>query len=139
MTIHVRVLFGIIAAAVLAFGCAQSTGGTGARVTIAGSQPPTQAVLDRKVLADFRRDVDRYMTLHNKLLRQGTAPKQRADIDDIGENRVSRNALATRIRVARHDAEQGDILTPAIAVTLRTAMNPALRSPTGAAARASIR
>jgi len=139
MTIHVRVLFGIIAAAVLAFGCAQSTGRTGARVTIAGSQPPTQAVLDRKVLADFRRDVDRYMTLHNKLLRQGTAPKQRADIDDIGENRVSRNALATRIRVARHDAEQGDILTPAIAVTLRTAMNPALRSPTGAAARASIR
>jgi len=108
MTIHpsrsVRVLFGIIGPALLAFGCAQTSGtGAGPAVTVAGSQPPTQAVLDRKVLSDFRRDVDRYMTLHNKLLRQGTAPKQRADIDDIGENLVSQNALATRIRVARRN------------------------------------
>ena len=145
MTIHpsrsVRVLFSIIGPALLAFGCAQSTSGTGAgpAITVAGSQPPTQAVLDRKVLSDFRRDVDRYMTLHNTLQSQGTAPKQRADIGDIEENEVSRNALATRIRLARHDAEQGDILTPEIAVTLRTAMDPALRSSTGAGARASIR
>ena len=142
MTIHpsagVRVLFGIIGPALLAFGCVQSTSGTGAgaAVTVVGSQPPTQAVLDRKVLSDFMRDVDRYMTLHNKLQRQGTAPQQRSD---IGENLVSRNALATRLRLARHDAEQGDILTPAIGETLRTAMNPTLRSPTGAGARESIR
>jgi hypothetical protein len=145
MTIHpsrsVRVLVGIIGPALLAFvafGCAQSTSGTGggSAVTVASSQPPTQAVLDRKVLSDFQRDVDRYMTLHDKLQGQGTAPKQRAD---IGENLVSRNALATRIRLARHDAEQGDILTPAIAVTIRTAMNPTLRGPTGSAARESIR
>src|SRR5688572_2084861 len=78
----VRVLFGIVGPALLAFGCAQSTSGTGAGapVTVAASQPPSQPVLDRKVLADFRRDVDRYITLHNKLQRQGTAPKQRADI-----------------------------------------------------------
>ena len=138
MTMNVRVLFGIIAPALLVFGCAQSTSGTGAgtAVTVAGSQPPSQAVLDRKVLSDFKRDVDRYMTLHNKLQKQGTAPQQRSD---IGENLVSRNALATRLRLARHDAEQGDILSPAIAVTLRTAMNPTLRSPTGAGARESIR
>lgn len=134
----VRVLFSIVGPALLAFGCALSTSGTGGGtpVTVAASQPPSQPVLDRKVLADFRRDVDRYMTLHNKLQRQGTAQKQRAD---IGENLVSRNALATRIRLARHDAEQGDILTPAIAVTIRTAMNPTLRGPTGTGARESLR
>jgi hypothetical protein len=134
----VRVLVGIVGTALLAFGCAQSTSGAGGGppVTVLASQSPSQPVLDRKVLADFRRDVDKYITLHDKLQRQGTAPKQRAD---IGENLVSRNALATRIRLARHDAEQGDILTPAIAVTIRTAMNPTLRGPTGSAARESIR
>jgi hypothetical protein len=132
------VLFGIVGPALVAFGCAHSTSvtGAGAPVTVVASQPPSQAVLDRKVLSDFWRDIDRYMTLHNKLQRQGIAPKQRVD---IGENIVSRNALATRIRLARHEAEQGDILTPAIAATIRTAMNPILRGPTGAGARESIR
>src|SRR5687768_832767 len=75
----VRVLFGIVGPALLAFGCAHSTSVTGASapVTVVASQPPSQAVLDRRVLSDFWRDIDRYMTLHNKLQRQGTAPKQR--------------------------------------------------------------
>src|SRR5687767_2411126 len=91
-----RWLFCIAGATLVAFGCAQRPGsGTGAVVTIAPGQPPTQAVLDEKVLADFRRDVDRYMALHNKLDRQGTPQRQRSD---IGENVVSSQALATRIR-----------------------------------------
>jgi hypothetical protein len=52
---------------------------------------------------------------------------------------VSREELATRIRLARHDARQGDIFTPAIAAALRRAMNPELRGVGAAGTKGSIR
>ena len=110
-------------------GCAQSK-------PVPLSQADAQAVLNQEVLADFRRDVDDYMALHDKLQRQGTPQIQRSD---IGENLVSSQALANRIRLARRDAEQGDILAAPIARAIRVTLNPALRSIAGGETRRSIR
>ena len=120
-------------------GCAQSRLGSTTVIAApsqAASQAAAQAVLDKKVLADFRRDVDRYMALHDKLQRQGNAQKQRSD---VGENLVSEQALAMRIRFARRDAQQGDILAPPIARAIRFTLNPALRGSAGGDTRDSIR
>ena len=124
----------VIGAALLAFGCAQSSSG-GAPVTTAASPPVSQAALDRSALSDFTKRVDRYKKLHDKLERKGTRQRTR---DDVGENIVSENALATRIRFARHDARPGDIFTPAIAATLRVAMDAALRGAATMSTRESI-
>ena len=131
-------LFGIVGVALVTVGCAQSrsASGTGAMVTIAPGQPPTQAVLDRKVQADFQRDVNRYMTLHDKLQSQGTPQRQRSD---VGENVASSHALAARIRQVRRDAERGDILTEPIALFIRATLNPSLRGDAGGDTRKSIR
>ena len=129
-------LIGIVSAVLFASGCAQSIHRTAqAPVTIAGSQPASQAVLDRKALSDFRQGINRYMKLHAKVQRQGTRQKSRAD---VGENEVSTRELATRIRRARHDARPGEIFTPAVAKTLRAAMNPELRGAAAAGTRRSI-
>jgi hypothetical protein len=127
MTIRLIV---IVAVLVCISGCAQS------RPVPPLSQADAQALLNQEVLADFRRDVDGYMALHDKLQRQGTPQIQRSD---IGENLVSSQALATRIRQARRDAEQGDILAPPIARAIRVTLNPALRSIAGGETRRRIR
>ena len=119
----------IVAVLVCMSGCAQSK-------PVPLSQADAQAVLNQEVLADFRRDIDDYMALHDKLQRQGTPQIQRSD---IGENLVSSQALANRIRLARRDAEQGDILAAPIARAIRVTLNPALRSIAGGETRRSIR
>lgn len=98
--------------------------------------PVAQLNRDAAVLADFRQRVDRYMELHDILEKKGIPPAQTAD---VGRNRASQQALAVRIRVARRNARQGEILTPAIAAMLRSAMNPELRGAMAASTRASIR
>jgi hypothetical protein len=55
--------------------------------------------------------------LHAKLRKQGTGQK-----DDVGENLISQQALAMRIRFARHDARPGDLFTRPIAMALRRAL-----------------
>lgn len=92
--------------------------------------------LDRQVLDGFQKQIRRYMKLHAEQARKGTPQRQRSD---ISENIVSQEALATRIRHARDDAKQGDILTPAIGAVLRRAMNPELRGDAAATTRDSIR
>ena len=140
-------LFGIAGAAVLVIGCAHSNT---ARVSELKTAPTTtvnenapgqagtasQAMLDERLVSDFRRRVDDYMKLHEKLQKQGTRQRAR---DDVGENLVSENALAMRIRFARHDARPGDIFTPPIAMALRRAMDPELRGLAALRARESIR
>ena len=96
----------------------------------------SQASLDADLVSDFKRRVDRYMKLRDKIQKQGTRQKQR---DDIGENLVSQQAMAMRIRFARHDARPGDFFTPQIALALRRAMDPELRGVAALSARESIR
>ncbi len=87
-------------------------------------------------MSDFRRRADKYMKLHEKLQNLGDRQKQR---DDISENLVSEQALAMRIRFARHDARPGDLFTAPIAMALRRALNPVLRGLPARVTRESIR
>ena len=100
------------------------------------SARPSQAVLDERLVAEFRRRADAYMALQEKLQKQGTRQKRRGD---IGDNLVSQGALATRLRFARHDARPGDLFTLPIAMALRRAMDPELRGLAQRSTRQSIR
>ena len=136
---------GIVGAAVLTTGCAHSNTRRGPELGMARStgaerpatsQTTSQVQLDKELVSDFRRRVDDYMKLHEKLRRQGTQQKQPAD---VGENLISQQALAMRIRFARHEARPGDLFTLPIAMALRRAMNPELRGVAARTTRESIR
>ena len=99
-------------------------------------QDSSPVSLDAELLSDFQRRVDRYMRLHDKVQKQGTPQRQRVD---IGENLVSQQAMATRIRLARHDARPGDLFTRPITTALRRAMDPELRGLAAHGTRESIR
>jgi hypothetical protein len=134
-----------VGAAVLLTGCAHAsaslapavpTTATGGTAAVQGTDDRSQVSLDAKLLADFQRRVDRYMRLHDKVQKQGTRQQQS---DDIGENLVSQRAMATRLRLARHDARPGDLFTRPIARALRRAMDPELRGLAARGTRESIR
>ena len=143
---RIQRLFSIASAAVLMIGCAHSntervselntvpTAGADGIATVQSAA--SQVVLDEELVSDFRKRVDDYMELHEKLQKQGTRQRQRAD---VGENLVSKNALAMRIRFARHDARPGDLFTPPIAMALRRALDPVLRGRAALRNRESIR
>src|SRR5690349_15598023 len=59
-----------------------------------------QGSLDAELVSDFKRRARRYMQLHDKVQKQGTRKRER---DDVGENLISQQAMAMRIRFARHD------------------------------------
>ena len=140
-----RRLFSIVGAAVLMTSCAPSSTGVvplqTVQPTVAGDDatvPSTssQVVLDRKLVSDFRRRAERYMEVHEKAQKLGTPQRQR---DNIGENLVSQQALAMRIRFARHDARPGDLFTVPIAMAVRRALDPVLRGDAALRARNAIR
>ena len=145
-----QLLFSIVGSALLTIGCAPSNEditnrsepeiapatSAGGTATVNGTETTAHVSLDAELVSDFERRIDRYMQLHDKLQREGTPPRERTDTT---ENEVSRQELATRIRLARQDARQGDIFTPAIAAALRRAMNPELRGVGAAGTRESIR
>ena len=134
-------LFAIIGAAVVMTSCAHADTlevQTVPTVGIAASQSEAaaQAVLDEDLVSDFRRRAYKYMKLHRKLQNLGDRQKPR---DNINENLVSEQALAMRIRFARHDARPGDLFTAPIAMALRRALNPVLRGLPARGTRESIR
>ena len=131
----------LIAAAIVLTSCAHAHTlqvQTVPAVGIAASQSEAadQAVLDEDSVSDFRRRADKYMKLHDDLQNLGKRQKQR---QDISENLVSEQALAMRIRVARHDARPGEVFTARIAMALRRALNPVLRGLPARGTRESIR
>lgn len=137
-------LVSIAGTAALVIGCAHTNAvpavdlqsGAGGTASVRGKEPTFQVSLDAALVSDFKRRVDRYMDVHDKVQKQGTRQKQR---DDIGENLVSQQALAMRIRFARHDARPGDLFTPSIAMALRRALDPEIRGPAALRVRESIR
>jgi hypothetical protein len=124
-------LFGTLAASALV-GCAHPNVPVAAPTVEAQSQ----GTRDAELAADFGRRTARYMQLHDKIQKQGTRQKQGRD---IGENLVSQQALALRLRFARHDARPGDLFTPSIAVALRRALDPEVRGLAALRVRQSIR
>jgi hypothetical protein len=128
-----RRLFSISAAAIV-IGCVHVNAGD--VVTPVQSDPTARRLLDADSVADFRRRADEYMKLHEKIQKQGARQTTAAG---IGENLVSREALATRLRFARHDARPGDIFTPRIARALRRAIDPEIRGLTTLNVREAIR
>ena len=134
-------LYSIVGTAALVMGCAHTNAvpaqtRAGGTASVRGPETRSQGSLDAALVSDFKRRVDRYMQVHDKVQKQGSRPKER---DDIGENLVSQQALAMRIRFARHDARPGDLFTPSIAMALRRAMDPEIRGPAALRVRESIR
>jgi len=134
-------LFATIGAAVIVTSCAhadtlqvQTVPPVG--IAASPSDAAAKAVLDEDLVSDFRRRADKYMKLHEKLQNLGDRQKQR---EDISENLVSEQALAMRLRFARHDARPGDLFTAPITMALRRAMAAELRGAAARVARESIR
>lgn len=133
--------FTVVGAAVVMTCCAHSKTLEAQTVPTAGiaagqSDAAAQAVLDEELVSDFRKRADKYMKLHEKLQNLGDRQKLR---DDISENLVSEQALAMRIRYARHDARPGEVFTRPIAMALRRALSPVLRGLDARGTRESIR
>jgi hypothetical protein len=136
----------IAAAAMLTTGWMHSSAGSASGVqatptyrpnaiALAQSESTSLTLLDDDLIAEFRERVAKYMKLHDKIQTQGARQTTQAA---VGENLVSRQALATRLRFARYDARPGDLFTPRIAMTFRKAMGPALRGFTAEWLRESI-
>ena len=147
MGVALHWLFGTVGAAVLTTACAHATAdlapvrgvatpGIAAAVPAQARAGESQASLDAEMVADFKRRIVRYMRLHDKVQKQGIRQQRK---DDIGENLVSQQAMAMRIRLARSDARPGDLFSRPIAKALRRAMDPELRGLAALGARESIR
>lgn len=99
---------------------------------LAAAQPsPSQ---DDLVVKDFESRVTTYMDLRKK--EGGSAPRPTNSPEKIVE---SQQDLATKIKVLRQDAKQGDIFTPEIADYFRRQISATLAGPHGHKVRASLR
>ena len=73
-----------------------------------------------KILIDFKKRVDAYVALRQKI-DDGAPPLKKTE--EPADIRVAQEALAARIKAGRADAKQGDVFTPAIAAELRRLMH----------------
>ena len=90
---------------------------------------------DAEILVDFKKRIDGYMALHNKLEKEAPPLKETKDPAKI---KASQEVLAMKIREARKDARQGDIFTPEIRQLVRRLMDPEVKGPEGRATKAAI-
>lgn len=90
---------------------------------------------DAEVLVDFKKRIDDYMALHNKLEKEAPPLKETKDPAKI---KASQEGLAMKIREARKGARQGDIFTPEIRQLFRRLMYPEVKGPEGRATKAAI-
>jgi hypothetical protein len=90
---------------------------------------------DAAILVDFKKRIDDYMALHNKLEKEAPPLKETRDPAKI---KASQEGLAMKIREARKDAKQGDIFTPEIRQLFRRLMYPEVKGPEGRETKAAI-
>ena len=107
------------------------------------NQPKAQATTgktpvnaDAQVLGDFKKRIDGYMHLHNKLAKDSPPLKETKDPAKI---KASQDTLAAKIRTARADAKQGEIFTPEIRQLLRRLMYPETKGADGRANKAAMK
>ena len=90
---------------------------------------------DAEILVDFKKRIDEYMALHNKLEKESPPLKETKDPAKI---KASQDVLAMKIREARKGARQGDIFTPEIRQLFRRLMYPEVKGPEGRETKAAI-
>ena len=90
---------------------------------------------DAQVLLDFKKRVDQYMELHNKLEKESPPLKETKEPSQI---QASQEVLARKLQAARKDARQGDIFTPEIQQVLRRLMYPETKGAEGAETKAAM-
>lgn len=82
------------------------------------------------IAADFSARIWRYSELRSELEKELPGLRVTRDVREI---RRAQRALANKIRVARHGAEQGDIFTPAIGMEFREVLRLEMDAHTWAA------
>jgi hypothetical protein len=90
---------------------------------------------EAQVLADFKKRIDAYMELHNKLEKEAPPLKETKEPAKI---KASQDVLAKKLQAARKDAKQGDIFTPQIRQALRRLMSPEVKGTDGKETKAAI-
>jgi hypothetical protein len=81
---------------------------------------------DALVLADFQKRIDGYLAIHREAAKDAPRLKETTDPASI---RHAQEALAAKIRAARRNARQGDIMTPEIRNKFRRLMYPIVQGP----------
>lgn len=99
------------------------------------AQSAPQTNPDAELLVDFKKRIDAYMALHNKLEKEAPPLKETKEPAKI---KASQDVLAMKIREARKDARQGDIFTPEIRQLFRRLMYPEVKGPEGRETKAAI-
>ena len=84
------------------------------------------------MLQDFKKRIDAYMDLHDKMKKGPVPLKQTTDPAEI---KTAQETLSGKIRAARADAKPGDIFTPEIQARFRQLLHPELKGPAGSDAR----
>jgi hypothetical protein len=101
----------------------------------AAQSAPPKTNPDAELLVDFKKRIDDYMALHNKLEKQAPPLKETKEPAKI---KASQDALAMKIREARKTAKQGDIFTPEIRQLFRRLMYPEVKGREGRETKAAI-
>ena len=125
----------LLSSTVLIAGCSSETHASRTSEPAAQSAEPKKTNPDAELLVDFKRRIDDYMALHNKLEREAPPLKETKDPAKI---KASQDVLAMKIREARKAARQGDIFTPEIRQLFRRLMYPEVKGPEGRETKAAI-
>jgi hypothetical protein len=92
-------------------------------------QPTFRVQVWGYIIADFSKRMQSYVDLRSTL-EEGLPPLRVTD--DPSEIRRAQRALARRIRMARHGAQQGDIFSPEISVEFKKALASEMNAATWA-------
>ena len=125
----------LLGSMVLATACSSESHASRTSEPAAAQSTPPKTNPDAELLVDFKKRIDDYMALHNKLEKQAPPLKETKDPAKI---KASQEGLATRIREARADAKQGDIFSPGIRQLFRRLMYPEVKGPEGRETKAAI-
>jgi hypothetical protein len=105
-----------------------------------GDRGPNTAIQpvnpDAQVQQDFKKRVDAYIALRNKLKKQAPPLKETKNPAEI---QVAQEALAAKIREARKAAKPGEIFTPEVRTLFRRLMYPEVKGKEGAETKQAIR
>jgi uncharacterized protein YicC (UPF0701 family) len=124
----------LLSSTALVVGCSSEGHASRTSETAAQSAAP-KTNPDAELLVDFKKRIDDYMALHNKLEKEAPPLKETKDPAKIN---ASQDVLAMKLREARKDARQGDIFTPEIRQLFRRLMYPEVKGPEGRETKAAI-